>query len=319
MTATMMRLRYDPFLAHLLVLATLLSVAVSCSPRKVMVKELVGMMEDGLPAMEGEDDLHLLASAMPAQIKLLETVLAGDPRNVRLLNLLSRLYGGYAFALVESEWEARQLGAPSVVETGIPPGRLADAVVRYYQTGVAYALRSLEVRHPRARVRLNTLSASADFIQSLDSRDLPALFWYGFNLGGAIRHRLDSVEAMAHAHLVEKAMTRVAALNPGYDHGNAYLVLMVYHASRPKMMGGNPDKARYYHRQYSEIHGACASLGNVFLARYLLVQQQEKTAFINMLKAIPEAPDGGRPFTLMDRVAAVRAKTYLEATDQFFE
>ncbi len=302
-----------------MVLATLLSVAVSCSPRKAMVHELVGMLEDGLPVMEEENDLHLLANAIPAHIKLLETVLASDPRNERLLVLLSRLYGGYAFALLESEWEARQLSARSVVNTGIPEGQLSDAVARTYQSGAAYALRSLQVRHPQARARLNRLSESADFIRSLDSRDVPALFWYGFNLGGTIRHRMDSVEAMAKAHLVEKAMARVVALNPAYDRGNAYLVLMVYHASRPRMMGGNPDKARHYHLKYSEIHDACASLGNVFMARYLLVRQQQKTAFVNVLKAIPQGPDCHRPFVLLDRVAAVRAKTYLEATDHFFE
>lgn len=313
-----MKPRYTQFCAIFLVLAAVLSVAVSCSPRKVMIKELVGMLEDGLPAMEQEDDLHLLARAFPAHIKLLETALAGDPRNERLLNLLARIYGAYAFALLESEWEARQLGAPSVVDTGIPEDQLADAVARYYQSGADYALRSLEVRHPQARAKLNQLTRSVDFIRALDTRDVPALFWYGFNLGGAIRHQLNSVSAMAKAHLVEKAMERVVALNPGYDHGNAYLVLMVYHASRPGMMGGNPDKARHYHRQYREIHGAAANLGNVVLARYLLVQQQEKAAFVTVLTAVPQTSDNGGSFTLMDRVAAVRAKTYLEAIDRFF-
>jgi hypothetical protein len=285
----------------------------------MMIRELVGMLEDGLPAMEQEDDLHLLAKAIPAHIKLLETVLASDTRNSRLLNLLSRLYGGYAFALLESEWEARYLGAPSVVDTGIPEDQLADTVARYYQSGAEYALRSLEVRHPRARSQLNRLSQSADFIRALDTRDVPALFWYGFNLGGAIRHQLDSVEAMAKAHLVEKAMARVVELNPGYNHGNAYLVLLVYHASRPRMMGGNPDQARYYRQQYHQTRGGAENLGDVLLARYILVRQQDKAAFVKLLAAVPQTPAAGRPFTLMDRVAAVRAKTYLAATDRFFD
>lgn len=314
-----MKPRFIQLLASLLVLAVVLSGAVSCSPRKVMIRELVGMLEDGLPAMEQDDDLHLLAKAIPAHIKLLETVLVSDPRNSRLLNLLSRLYGGYAFALLESEWEARQLGVPSVVDTGIPEDQLAETVARYYQSGANYALRSLEVRHPQARAQLNRLSQSADFIRALDTRDVPALFWYGFNLGGAIRHQLDSVEAMAKAHLVEKAMARVVELNPGYNHGNAYLVLLVYHASRPRLMGGNPDQARYYSRQYRQTQGGAATIGDVLLARYILVRQQDKAAFVTLLAAVPQAPAAGRPFTLMDRVAAVRARTYLAATDRFFD
>lgn len=298
---------------------TLLTAGLSCSPRKLMINELADMLENGLPAIEQEDDLHLLAGSMPAHIKLLETLLASDPESTRLLNLLARLYGGYAFALLESEWEARQLDAPSVVDTGIPEGQLDNAVARYYQTGAEYALRSLEVRHPRTRMLLNQLSLSADFIRSLDHRDVPALFWYGFNLGGAARHRLDSVEIMAKAHLVEKAMSRVVELSPAYNHGNAYLVLLVYYASRPPMMGGNPEKAGRYHRLHREMNTASANLGDVFLARYLLVQQQEKAAFVKQLAAIPQNPEPDRPFTLLERVAAVRAQTYLEAKDRFFD
>ncbi len=284
-----------------------------------MINELVGLLEDGLPAMEQEDDLDLLSRSIPAHIKLLETVLASDPRNTRLLDLLSRLYGAYAFALLESEQEARLLGAGPVVDTGISEDRLSDAVARYYQTGAEYALRSLEVRHPRTRTQLNQLAGSADFIDALDQRDLPALFWYGFNLGGAIRHQLDSVEAMAKAHLVEKAMSRVAALNPAYEHGNAYLVLLVYHASRPRMLGGNPDKARQYYRLQRGIKGAVTSLGDIFVARYLLVQEQAKADFVERLAAVPQSPTADRSFSLLERVAAVRARTYLAAKDQFFD
>jgi len=284
-----------------------------------MINELVGMLEDGLPAMEQEDDLNLLARSIPAHIKLLETVLASAPQNTRLLNLLSRLYGAYAFALLESEWEARHLGAPSVVDTGVAEDRLNDMVAHYFESGAEYALKRLEVRYPHARAELNNLSRSADFIHTVGHQDMPALFWYGFNLGGAVRHRLDSVEAMAKAHLVEKAMMRVIALNPAYDHGNAYLVLLVYHASRPRMLGGNPEKARRYYRLHQETRSAMTSLGEVFYARYLLVQQQKKTAFVEQLSSVPQAPDANRSFTLLDRVAAVRARTYLQATDRFFD
>ncbi len=319
MTATKMQTGMTAIVTRLLVLAALASVALSCAPRRLMIAELVGMLEDGLPAMEQEDDLNLLARSIPAHIKLLETVLVSDPRNTRLLNLLSRLYGAYAFALLETEWEARYLDHPSVVDTGLAQGRMAEAVARYYHTGAAYALQSLEVRHANARRQLNNLSTSAGFIRSLDRQDLPALFWYGFNLGGMVRHRMDDVEAMAKAHLVEKAMKQVVALNPAYDHGNANLVLLVYHASRPRMLGGDPEQARQYYRLHRQTDGAAKSLGDLLLARYLLVQQQDKAAFVKQLTAVPQVPGPGRTFTLLDRVAAVRARIYLDAKDRFFE
>lgn len=292
---------------------------VSCSPRRLMVDEFAAMVERGLPAIEQEDDLHLLAKSMPAHIKLLETVLASDPDNRDLLVLLARLYGGYAFAILESEREARRLERPSVVDTGIPDGMLEDAIARYFQHGADYALRRLENRYPEARVQLNRLSSAAAFMQSLDSDDVPALFWYAFNLGGFVQHRLDSVEAMAKAHLVEKAMRRIIELDEAYDNGNAHLVLLVYYASRPAMMGGNPGQARRHYQRHADLKTGTAGLRETYWARHVLVQQQDKAAFVSHLSAVAQSPEGGRPFSLMDRVAAVRARLYLASVDRFFD
>ena len=54
------------------VLSTAIIILAGCSPRKLMVSEFVAMVQAGLPAVEQEDDLHLLARSMPAHIKLLD-------------------------------------------------------------------------------------------------------------------------------------------------------------------------------------------------------------------------------------------------------
>jgi hypothetical protein len=293
--------------------------AVSCSPRKAMVHEFVAMVEQGMPVIEQEDDLHLLAKSMPAHIKLLETLLVSDPDNRDLLVLLARLYGGYAFAILESEGEARRLERPSVVNTGIPDDLLEDAIARSFQRGAEYALRSLENRYPETHGQLNRLSSAAAFIQSLDSDDVPALFWYAFNLGGFVQHRLDSVEAMAKAHLVEKAMRRIIELDETYDNGNAHLVLLVYYASRPAMMGGNFNLARRHYQRHIAMHASNAGLRETYWARHVLVQQQDKAAFVKHLSAVAQSPESGRAFSLLDRVAAVRAGIYLASADRFFD
>ena len=61
-----------------------------CSPRKLMVSEFAGVIRTGLPAVEQEGDLQLLAQSMPAHIKLLETLLASDPHNRDLHRALQR-------------------------------------------------------------------------------------------------------------------------------------------------------------------------------------------------------------------------------------
>jgi hypothetical protein len=293
-------------------------ISAGCSPRKLMVDEFVGMVQTGLPAIEQEDDLHLLAQSMPAHIKLLETLLASDPHNRDLLVLLARLYGGYAFAILETEDEARRLNQPSVVALGLPGQELEDSTARYFERGSAYALRALESVHPQARLQLNRLQAADVFIKSLELSDVPALFWYGFNLGGYVQHSLDSVAAVANAHLVQKAMGRVVELDETYYHGSAHLALLVYYGSRPPMMGGSPEKARRHWDRHQQRVPAFKELRDLYLARYVLVQAQDKEEFVQRLSAIVRDPAKGASAGLLAKVAAVRARIYLGAVDTFF-
>ncbi len=302
--------------AALLVASVLLA---GCSPRKLMVDEFVGLVQAGLPAIELEDDLYLLAQSMPAHIKLLETLLAGDPHNRDLLVLLARLYGGYAFAILETEYEARRLDQPSVVSLGLAGQKLEDATARYYERGSAYALRALECTHPQARSQLNRLQLADAFIKSLEVSDVPALFWYGFNLGGYVQHSLDSVAALSRAHLVEKAMGRVVELDETYYHGSAHLALLVYYGSRPPMMGGSPEKARRHWDRHQQLVPGSRGLRDLYLARYVLVQAHDKEGFVQRLSAIAREPDKGAGAGLPAKVAVERARIYLGAVDTLFD
>lgn len=315
----MNRLRNDLVSSMFPVLWAAIIILAGCSPRKLMVSGFVGMVRTGLPAVEQEDDLHLLAQSMPAHIKLLETLLASDPYNRDLLVLLARLYGGYAFAILETEFEARRLDQPSVVAVGLAGRQLEDAMVRYFERGSEYALRALEGTHPRARRQLNRLQTADGFIQSLGSSDVAALFWYGFNLGGYVLHNLDSVAAMAKAHLVEKAMGRVVELDEAYYHGSAHLALLAYYGSRPPMMGGSPEKARRHWARHQQTVPGPMGLRDLYLARYVLVQTQDREEFVKRLSAITHEPDKGADTGLLGKVAAVRAQIYLGAIDRFFD
>jgi hypothetical protein len=301
------------------VILALAAVWTGCSPRKLMVRQFVQMVESGMPAIEQEQDLQLLAQSMPAHIKLLETVLANDPQNVDLMLLLARLYGGYAFAILETELEARRFGLPSVAALAIAPDQLETAVVRNYRKGAAYALQALETRHQKAGERLSRLKSSKAFIAALRRSDAPALFWYGFNLGGYIQHRLDSVEAMAKTHLVEKTMRRVIALDEAYYHGSAHLILMAYYASRPAALGGNPERSRAHMERHFIVAPESTMMRSLYWARYALVQQQARSEFIRRLSQVADEAETDRKLDMLGSVAAVRARIYLEAQDNFFE
>lgn len=315
----------NPYVRFLSIIA-MLCFFCACSIRGMVINEVAKIAEDGISAFESDEDLVLMEKAFPANIKLFETMLESRPENHKMLTLLSRLYGSYAFAFIEPRFIALKLGVNKPYQNGMNAhsetlptiDSLKQELDRYYLRGAEYALRALEVHHSNCRENIKNVSTANTFFKSLTKKDVSALFWYGFNLGEYVNLNLNSVKAISKAHLAEKAMLRVVELDPEYFHGSAHLFLMAYYGSRSPMMGGNPDAALTNYHDLLDISGKNFLLAEVFHARYLLVQQQEKKKFIRILNRIVKKPTEEKSFALLNRVAVDLAGIYLRAVDQFF-
>ncbi len=294
-----------------------------CSLRTRVIEEFAEMAEAGMGAFEADDDLGLVEKAFPANIKLLETLLASSPKNGRILTLLAKMYGSYSFLFFEPALEAAKLDVDypgPLVDSGWKNDvhHLKPVLDRYYLKGSEYALRALEINHEKCREQLKNVAAVDAFFKSLNQEDVPALFWYGFNLGGYVNLNMDSVKALSMAFLAEKAMQRVIELDPGYYHGGAHLFLMAYYGGRSPMMGGNPDASLAHYQEVKALTGEGFLLAELYHARYYLYQRQDKKKFIQVLSRLAERKSREEPLALLNRVAANRASTYLKALDHFF-
>jgi len=253
-------------------LLVLLMYAISgCSAKHVAVDQVASMVDAGMAAFEADDDMEMLKAAFPGNIKLLEALLVNQPDNYNMHVLLARLYGSYAFAFPETEMEVAGL-AEEEEESGPDPTVLRAAADRYYQKGAAYALRALELKHPGISKRLRDKDLSSESIMGLGAGDVPALFWYGFNIGAHVNLNKNSVRALAQAHLAVKAMQRVIELDPTYYHGGAHLFFMAWYGSRSPMMGGSQDKAKMHYQSVQAISGSKLFLADLYYARFCLYQ-----------------------------------------------
>ncbi|MGD8368313.1 MAG: TRAP transporter TatT component family protein [Desulfobacterales bacterium] len=299
------------------VLLLLVLILPACSPRQMAVREMSSILETGANRFEQDEDLDLIEAAMPANIKLLESFLAETPDDPQIRSLLARLYGSYAFAFAERDLEAATL-LPGRAAAPVRAESQEEQVRRYYRKGAEYALEVIEKRHPGCREQLDDVTEAETCFARIGKEDLPALFWYGFDLGGYVNNSRGSIRALSRAHLAEKAMQRVIALDPSYYHGGAHLFLMIYYAARPPMAGGNPETAMSHYRALKEMFGDALSLPDLFRARYLLYQDQDRDAFHRVLTAIRERPVEPGPHRLLNKVAADRAALYLLAEDRLF-
>jgi hypothetical protein len=304
-----------------MVVCFFISVSVwGCAPRQFLVSEVADMVAEGISAFEEEDDLYLVEKALPANIKLLEILLKNNPENRTLLILLARLYGSYAFAFFEGKLEKATLtddtfgGASD--QSGVPS--LSSAASRYYEKGMAFALSALAVRHGSDTDALKKVSLWDSFFERLSREDVPALFWYAFNLGSYVNLNRQNVQAISQASLMERAMRRVIELDADYFYGIAHLFLFIHYASRPPMMGGNMDKAEFHYHALLKSAGSDFLLGDVYYARFYLTRVQNRKAYEETLMRVLQSPP---PDTcrLYNKIATLKAEVYLNAADRFFD
>jgi hypothetical protein len=289
-----------------------------CSAKHMAVDQIATMVDTGMTAFEADDDLAMLKSAFPGNIKLLEAMLVNQPDNYNMHVLLARLYGSYAFAFPETEMEAALLAEDEDAAGGDPSELRSDAD-RYYSKGAAYALRALELKYPGMSQRLQNKDLAAESIAAVKLTELPALFWYGFNLGAYVNLNKNSVKALSRAHLAVKAMQRVVELDPAYYHGGAHLFFMVWYGSRSPMTGGSQVKAKAHYQAAKAIAGEKLTLADLYLARFCLYQAGNREAFLKILNSVVKRKDSVPALHMLNTVAAERASAYIEAVDEFFD
>lgn len=302
----------------ILLLSILLAV-LACSPKPLMVSQVADLVDCGMTAYERDDDWELIEKALPANIKLLETVLANSPDDRQLLTLLSRMYASYTFGFVETRLEETHYVVDPAVSRVREVALLKDRVSRYYERGVDYALMALEKSVPGAKVAFQQVGTITPYLDKLGGEDVAPLFWYGFNLGAWVNRNLDSVRAMAQAHVAREVMERVLELEPAYNHGGAHLFLLAYFGSRPSMMGGSQDKALVHYQAVKVIAGENFLLADLFYGRFCLHQLQDRKGFIDMMRRIIDHPAGENHLALYNAIAGRRAAAYLAAVDILFE
>ncbi|MGD9212581.1 MAG: TRAP transporter TatT component family protein [Desulfobacteraceae bacterium] len=283
---------------------------------------MTSLMHDGMQVFEQDNDLVMLKQAMPAHIKLAEAMLSHSPKNRDLRILLARLYGSYAFAFEETDMEAIRYNGKnktSLAYRQLSTEEIKQTLDQHFIKGAKYAKSVLILKYPNADKFLVNITQREQFLSILTPNDIPALFWYGFNLGGYVSHNFDSVRALSMASQVEAVMQRVIDLSPDYYYGTAHLILMLSQAIRPPMMGGNLKMALDHYNELKSIAGENYLLADVLYARYCLPQRQDHKSFEEILKkAAATKVEDSTSLALFNQIAVRRARIYLNATDQFF-
>lgn len=282
-----------------MLLALLLPWLGACSMGQMVARTSESIMDGSLDAMNRETDLMLAASAIPANIKLIEGLIAEDPHNPQLLVYATQAFYGYAFGFVELDDPQR-----------------ADAL---YARGVQYGTRALREQGFDIDLSRTTPDDLDPALGKLGKSAVPALFWTASSWAKQIDLNRTEPGRIAQLGSVERLMHRVQDLDADFYYGGAHLFYGVYYGGRAPMLGGDYTKAAQAFADARRVTGGKLLIVDVLQAEYLERQRLDAVAFRQLLTAVIDTPPGTFPeMALANQIARRRARVLLDSQDDWF-
>ncbi|KMP11661.1 hypothetical protein UZ36_03770 [Candidatus Nitromaritima sp. SCGC AAA799-C22] len=271
----------------------------ACSTQRMAAQMAFPLIQGQYISMQEEMDLELAARAIPSNLKMMEGLLKGDATNTSILNHLAEGFCSYSFSFIEDKEPKR-----------------ASAL---YRRGRDYAGRSLAESSGIENLPELVGDKFQAALKRTGEEDLPALFWMGQCWAGWLMLNLGNPEAFADISRVEWLMRHALALGETYHHAGPHLVLGGFYGSRTKLLGGDPQKARYHFERNLELNHRKYLLTQLIYAKTFAVQSRDKALFESLLKEIIETPSVDLPKQrLANEVAKQKARQLLEKIDELF-
>ncbi len=271
----------------------------ACVTSKTMtVASTALLLEDVAKASNRQSDLKLIREGMPSYLMLIDGMVEALPDNKQLLITAAQSYASYSSAFIQDEDKAY--------------------AITLYAKAKEYALRALEQNGFK-----NPLSRPFDDfetgLQKMAAKDVPYLFWTASCWGSWISLNMRSMEAMAELPRVEAMMKRVLALDETFYYGGAHIFMGVLEASKPRIAGGDLNRARDHFLKAIELGDGRFLMAKVYYANYYAKKAFDRELYISTLENVLEIPVAIVPeLTLLNTVAHTKAKKMLDEVDEYF-
>jgi len=282
-----------------------------CSIKQVAVNQLGNALAGGGGTFASDNDPELVKAAVPFSLKLMESLLAENPRHKKLLLAASSGFTQYAYAFVQEE--ADELEDTDLAAAADRQGRAR----RLYLRARDYGLRGLETSHPGITSLLRQDPRAA--MRDTKREDVPQIYWAAAPWAAAISLSKDNPDLIADLPIVEAMMDRALELDESFGDGAIHSFLISYEGSRSHGEGDAETRARKHFERAVALSGGGLAGPFVSLAEAVCVQKQDLKEFQSLLqKALAINPDAKPECRLVNLVTQRRAKWLLSRTDQLF-
>jgi len=274
-------------------------------PKKLIILLLLTLNAcglGGLPAalersiMDNPDPV-MVASAVPAYLLMLDTLVANDPEDAGMNASAAKLYAFYATTLSHDPASGARLA-----ERGRSYGANALCLEEEEACGLATL--------PFERYRL--------VLAGLDEDTLPVLYAYSVSWLAWLQTHSNDMRALADLPRVELALQRILELDEGWDHGAAHLYLGILLSLRPPALGGRPEESRTHFERAVVLSGGRDLSFKVAYARYYARGIFDRELHDRLLNEVLACAPSGNGLTLVNTLAQTEARQLLESADSYF-
>jgi len=282
-----------------------------CSIRKIAVNKIGDALAQSGTTFASDEDPDLVRGALPFSLKLIESLLAENPRHRGLLFAASSGFTQYGYAFIKEEADETE------------PENLARATEmrararRLFLRARNYGLRGLEITHPGISMALNKDPQAA--VKSAKPSDVPLLYWTAASWGLAITLSKNEPDLIVDQPVVEALIDRALELNEAFDQGAIHSFLISYEPARQGAPGDPLERARKHFDRAMALSGGFQAGPLVSLAESVSIAKQDRHEFQSLLERALAVDVNARPeYRLSNLVMQRRARWLLSRIDDLF-
>lgn len=247
----------------------------SCSVKKYAINKLGDALAGTGATFAADDDPELIRSAVPFSLKLIERLLAENPRHEGLLLAAARGFTQYAYAFVQED-------ADEAEDTDrVRAAALRARAAKLYVRARNYGLQGLEVKHKDFTARLKANPKEA--VRELKKSDVAMMYWTTLSWAAALSASHDFL-MLPEIPRFEALADRVIELDEAFEEGAMHGFLITYEMSR---LNPKPDRfaiAKAHFDRNMALAGDHQAGPLVTYAESVLVAQKDKAGFEGMLR-----------------------------------
>src|ERR1035437_885058 len=282
----------------------------SCSVKRYAINQLGNALAGAGTTFAADDDPDLIRAAMPFSLKLIESLLAENPRHEGLLLAAAQGFTEYGYAFVQED--ADEAEDTDKVKATAMRARAAKLYLRARN----YGFRGIEVKNPGFSERLKANPKNAG--KELKKSEAPIMYWTAISWGAALSASHDFT-MIPEIPRFEALIDRVMELDEAYDEGTVHTFLITYEMSRLNAKANRLALAKEHFDRAVALGGGHQAGPLVAYAENVLVAQKDKIEFQNMLRQALRLDINASPANRELNLAVQRrARWLLSRTDKLF-